>query len=113
MEEDYIMRQIKLVSESIGILLKKKSSQPSIAEVQREDGSKTSRVDTIIEYIAEDRIPEAFILVNELKYYLSNYDFQNVASWFIDLLKTYQKDHPEALATADIERYQVLLSQLL
>lgn len=38
MENDYIMRQIKLIGEGIGMVLKKKVTSETLGEVQKEDG---------------------------------------------------------------------------
>lgn len=113
MEDDYIMRQIKLMGEGIGMLFKKKISSETLGEIQREDGSMASRMDVILEYIEEHRIAEAVALVNSLKYKLSAYEFQNVSQWFMNLLKEYQKEHPEKLPDAELSHYRTVINDLL
>lgn len=113
MENDYIMRQIKLIGEGIGMVLKKKVSSETLGEIQKEDGSKVSRMDIILEYIAEDRISEALALVNSLKYKMSAYEFQSVSQWFLNLVKIYQEENPNKISTNDLEHYQSVLNDLL
>lgn len=113
MENDYIMRQIKLIGEGIGMVLKKQVSSETLGEIQREDGSIASRMDVILEYIAEDRISEAVALVNALKYKMSAYEFQSVSQWFLNLLKKYQEQKPDKLSISKLEHYKTLLNDLL
>lgn len=113
MENDFLMRQIKLTGEGIGVLLKKNVSRETMGEIQKQDGSFVSRMDLILEYIANDKIAEAFSLVNSLKYMLSAYDFQNVSSWFIKLLRNYQQGFPQKLTIDKIDYYNERLTDLL
>lgn len=113
LENDFLMRQIKLTGEGIGVLLKKNVSRETMGEIQKQDGSFVSRMDLILEYIANDKIAEAFSLVNSLKYMLSAYDFQNVASWFIKLLRNYQQGFPQKLTVDKIDYYSERLADLL
>ena len=113
MENDFIMRQIKLIGESIGMLLKKKVSSEYLGEIQREEGTTISRMDLLLEYITDDRISEAVLLVNSLKYQMSMYDFQNVSHWFLNLLKDYQGEKPDLLSNTELEHYRSVLNDLL
>ncbi|MGY3747585.1 hypothetical protein ACWN8P_10005 [Vagococcus salmoninarum] len=113
MENDFIMRQIKLMGEGIGILFKKKISSESLGEIQSEEGTTVSRMDLLLEYIADDRISEAVLLVNSLKYKMSVYDFQNVSHWFLNLLKDYQGEKPDLLSNTELEHYRSVLNDLL
>ncbi|MBE9389939.1 hypothetical protein [Vagococcus salmoninarum] len=113
MENDFIMRQIKLMGEGIGILFKKKISSESLGEIQSEEGTTVSRMDLLLEYIADDRISEAVLLVNSLKYKMSMYDFQNVSHWFLNLLKDYQGEKPDLLSNEELEHYRSVLNDLL
>lgn len=113
MENDYIMRQIKLIGDGIGIVLKKKITADTLGDIQREDGSIVSRVDLILEYIAQNKIAEAVTLVNALKYKMSAYDFQGVSQWFLSLLKEYQQKQPEVISDKDLNHYQTVLNNLL
>ncbi len=107
------MRQIKLMGEGIGILFKKKISSESLGEIQSEEGTTVSRMDLLLEYIADDRISEAVLLVNSLKYKMSMYDFQNVSHWFLNLLKDYQGEKPDLLSNEELEHYRSVLNDLL
>lgn len=113
MENDYIMRQIKLIGEGIAMVLKKKTSTESLGEVQKEDGSLVPREVLISEYLAENKVSEAVTLVNALKYKMSAYDFQGVSQWFMGQLKEYQAHKPSSLSQNDLERYQLILDDLL
>lgn len=83
------------------------------SEVQREDGSNISRMDLIVEYVASDRIQEAFLQVNTLKYKLSLYEFEQVSKWFIQLLKEHQTSDTATITEAEIDAYQQKLNALL
>lgn len=113
MEEDFIMRQIKLVGEGIAVLLKKDISQDTLGEIQREDGSFTSRYDLVLDYLNEGRINEAFLLINSLKYKMSYYDFEQTSSWFCQLLREYQTRNPEQLTEKTYLSYKEKLNDLL
>ncbi|GCF92817.1 hypothetical protein NRIC_07080 [Enterococcus florum] len=113
MEEDWLMRQIKLAGEGIGIVLKKKVSVNQLKEIQISDGKTISRIDLIMNHMALSQYEEAFLLVNALKYQLSVYDFEQVSGWFISLLLTAQKEGVNTLDDETIERYRELLSSLL
>lgn len=113
MENDIIMRQIKMIGEGIGMVLKKKVTTDTLGEMQTEGGTVVSRMDIILEYIAENRIKEAVILVNSLKYKMSAYEFKGVSQWFLSLLKEYQQQKPEILTNDDLNHYQVILNDLI
>lgn len=107
------MRQIKLMGEGIGMVLKKKITVDTLGEIQKEDGTMVSRMDIILECIAENRISEAVALVNTLKYKMSAYEFQGVSQWLLELLKEYQNQQPELLTDNEIDRYRVILNDLI
>lgn len=90
MEDDYIMRQIRLASEGIARLFKKDISKDFLGEVQREDSSRVSRMDLVLEHVNNHQYHEAFLLINALKFKMSLYDFQQVTDWFIKLLRERQ-----------------------
>lgn len=113
MENDYIMRQIKLIGEGIGIVLKKKISSETLGDIQKEDGTLVSRMDLVLSYLSENRIPEAVSLVNALKYKMSAYEFQNVSQWFLSLLKEYQQQKPNMITNEELNHYQFILNDLL
>ncbi|MDT2814974.1 hypothetical protein P7H60_04345 [Vagococcus carniphilus] len=113
MENDYIMRQIKLAGEGIGMVLKKKVSSETLGEIQKENGEFVSRMDLILDYLAKGKFDESFALVNSLKYKMSVLDFQNVSYWFIKQLKHVQNNYSEKLTNERIDHYQVLLNDLL
>ncbi|APB30748.1 hypothetical protein BHY08_02250 [Vagococcus teuberi] len=52
-------------------------------------------------------------LLNELKFKMSLYDFQQVTDWFIKLLRERQSDFPLKLTNDDIETYKTKLNALL
>lgn len=113
MEDDFLLRQIKLIGEGVTMLLKKQNSSVKFSDVEREDGAKISRMDLIIEYIESNRIQEAFLQVNILKYKLSFYGFEFVSKWFIQLLKEYQSNGTVTITEATIDTYQQRLKELL
>ena len=113
MEDDYIMRQIRLAGEGFAKIFKKDISKDFLGEMQREDSSKVSRMDLVLEYINDKRFNEAFLLINELKFKMSYYDFQQVTDWFIKLLREYKVDHPLEIETETIEEYKTRLNALL
>ena len=113
LENDFIMRQIKLAGEGIAVMLKKEISKDSLGEIQREDGSFVSRMDLILDHLKNRKIQEAFQLVNSLKYKTSYYEFEQISSWFIKLLKSLQKEAPSLLDDLTIEAYQNQLDDLL
>lgn len=113
MENDYIMRQIKLIGEGIGMVLKKRVTSETLGEIQKEDGTLVSRMDVVLECIAENRIAEAVALINVLKYKMSAYEFQSVSQWFLTLLKEYQQQKPDILMDDELNHYQLILNDLL
>lgn len=52
-------------------------------------------------------------LLNELKFKMSLYDFQQVTDWFIKLSRERQSDFPLKLTNDDIETYKTKLNALL
>lgn len=113
MEDDFIVGQLKLIGEGIGVVLKKESPKEALGEIEKKDGTRVSRMDTVLQYIAENRISEAFALVNALKYRLSFYEFQGVSDWFMKQLKEYQHNKPDLLSINDLHHYQTILDDLL
>ena len=113
MEDDYIMRQIRLASEGFAQLFKKDISKDFLGEVQREDSSRVSRMDLVLDYIEKHRYQEAFFLIHELKFKMSYYDFQQVTDWFVKLLRTQEKKYPNKLTSDMIENYKTRLNALL
>ncbi|MHC5229495.1 hypothetical protein ACYSNW_14620 [Enterococcus sp. LJL99] len=113
MEEDWLLRQIKLVGEGIGQLLKKQIDSVEFGEVQNENGDVISRKTMILTYLEAEKFEQAFLLVNSLKYKLSVYDFNCASKWFIDLLKNIQQQKPDKLNENIIERYSEILAQLM
>ncbi|MGX4685356.1 hypothetical protein JNUCC83_00400 [Vagococcus sp. JNUCC 83] len=113
MEDDYIMRQIRLASEGIARLFKKDISKDFLGEVQKEDSSRVSRMDLVLEHVDNHQYHEAFLLVNALKFKMSLYDFQQVTDWFIKLLRERHANYPLELTSEDIETYKTKLNALL
>lgn len=111
MEDDFLMRQIKLAGEGIGQLFKKDISKQTLGDVQKEDGTVINRMDLIKEYLAVSK--PAFQLINELKFKLSYYDFEQVSAWFIHLLKDQQATAPDLITTDQINQFRKKLAQLL
>lgn len=113
MDNDIIMRQIKMIGEGIGLVLKKKVSSETLGEIQREDGSYVSRMDLVLAKIENHQIKEAFTLVNCLKYKMSAYEFQGVSSWFMEVLTKYSEDYPNLLSRDKLQHYEELINDIL
>lgn len=113
MENDYILRQIRAISEGIAKILKKDISIETLGEVQKEDGSRISRMDAILECMSVNKVEEAVMLVNQLKYKISAYEFQGVVQWFMKLLKEYHTYNSEKITLKDIRDYEYQLNNLL
>lgn len=113
MEEDWLLRQMKLVGEGIGQLLKKQIDSVKFGEIQNENGDVISRKTMILTYLEAEEFEQAFLLGNSLKYKLSVYDFNCASKWFIDLLKNIQQQKPNKLNENTIERYSEILAQLM
>lgn len=89
-EEDYIMRQMKMVGElggqMISRLFKLDQSQIDLGEIQNEQGEKVSRATYLETLLADYRYHEAFFMIQALKFKLSYYDFDLVSGNFIKYL---------------------------
>lgn len=94
-EEDYIMRQVKMVGELggnlIAQLLKLEQANIDLGEIQNESGENISRAEYLEQLVDDHRYHEAFLVVQSLKYKLSYYDFNIVSGIFIDYLKNLQE----------------------
>lgn len=113
MDEDFILRQIRAVSEGIGKLLKKQSSEKVLQEIQKENHLLATEIDAAITYLEMHQITEAVTVVNRLKYKMSAHDFQNISYWFMEKLKTYQYENSEKLTLEDLESHRSTLYDLL
>ncbi|MEI5995416.1 hypothetical protein [Candidatus Enterococcus mansonii] len=113
MEDDWLMRQVKLVGEGIGHILKKQNNSFEFGEFENENGETVSRKKAILDYIESEQYEQAFLLVNSLKYKLSVYDFDNASIWFIRCLNSINKQNPDTIEIDTIERYSKALSHLM
>ena len=113
MDNDYIMRQIKLAGEGFAKLFKKDISKDFLGEVHKDAVTSVSRMDLVLEYINTDKYYDAFILINDLKLKMSYFDFQQVTDWFIKLLREKQQSSPDKLNYIEIEYYKERLNDIL
>lgn len=114
-EEDYIMRQMKMIGElggnMISRLFKLDQSQIDLGEIQNENGEKVSRATYLESLLIEHRYHEAFLVVQALKYKLSYYDFDIVSGNFIKYLACLQDSEKEAHGLTE-EKIDYYRSQL-
>ena len=79
MTDDWIMRQVKLAGEGVGIILNKQVTSDDLGEVELANGEKISRYDLVLDYVKLKKFREAFQLVNSLKLTMSFYDFECIS----------------------------------
>lgn len=89
-EEDYIMRQVKAIGELGGnflaYVLKLNQSNTDLGEIENEAGEKISGQDYLQSLIIEHKYHDAFIFVNALKLKLAFFEYECVATNFIQHL---------------------------
>lgn len=112
-EEDWFMRQIKMIGEGFAIILQKKLSASELGELKLTDGQTVSREELLLDYLKDADYQQAFLLVNSLKYKLSVMDFNIVSEWFIKHLDSLPENPEKGLTAETIKGYQEKLQDLL
>lgn len=112
MEEDWLMRQFKVVGVGIGKVLKKELSAVELGEVQVSDGTMVSREVLLKAHLEAEEYQEAFLLVHSLKLKMSLFEFNTVSDWFIDYLKKAVRNGRTTVTAEQITTYQEKLKAL-
>ncbi len=116
-EEDYLMRQLKIISEAGGLIAKKLkliSEKVDFGEVETQAGKVISGADYVAELVETGQYQVAFLYLQGRKMSWSFYESQVVADSFAAILTSLPADTKAAtgLTEAQIENYRQQLKQL-
>ncbi|KPG70358.1 hypothetical protein [Enterococcus sp. RIT-PI-f] len=111
--QDWILKQMELLGQGFGMLMKKEFSSIDLGEIKDENGKSFSVREIITNYMMERQYEKAFHVVNSLKYKFSVYDFEVVSDWFISTLKLESKVGVAGIDQLKISEYSERLKDLL